>query len=57
MVTGAFQRLIVREDWVHELNPVDMKIHGKVNRKYYEVTMQLALKQYVESHEKNSGVF
>jgi class 3 adenylate cyclase len=57
LVTGAFQRLIVREDWVHELNPVDMKIHGKVNRKYYEVTMQLALKQYVESHEKNSGVF
>jgi hypothetical protein len=57
LVTGAFQRLIVREDWVHELNPVDMEIRGKVNRKYYEVTMQQALKQYVESHEKNSSVF
>ena len=56
LVTGAFQRLIVREGWVHELNPVKMKIMGNVNRKYYEVSTQEALKQYVENHEKASGV-
>ena len=57
LVTGTFQSLIIREDWVQELNPVDLKILGKVNRKYYEVCTQNALKQYVESREKDSGVF
>jgi class 3 adenylate cyclase len=56
LVTGDFQRLIVREGWVQELNPVKMKIMGNVNRKYYEVSTQEALKQYVENHEKASGV-
>jgi hypothetical protein len=57
LVTGTFQSLIIREDWVQELNRVDLKILGKVNRKYYEVCTQNALKQYVESREKDSGVF
>jgi len=48
LVTGSFQRLIVREGWVQHLNPVDLKISGKVNRKYYEICTQKALKQYVE---------
>ncbi len=57
LVTGTFQRLIVREDWVQELNPFDFKAVGKVNRKYYEVCTQEALKQYVENQEKDAGVF
>jgi hypothetical protein len=57
LVTGSFQSLIIREDWVQELNPVDLKILGKVNRKYYEVCTQDALKQYVESREKDNGAF
>ena len=57
LVTGSFQRLILREDWVQELNPVNLKISGKVNRKYYEVCTQDALKQYVENQEKNGGAF
>jgi class 3 adenylate cyclase len=36
LVTGTFQRLILREDWVQELSPLDMKVLGKVNRKYYD---------------------
>ena len=57
LVTGSFQSLIIREDWVQELNPVDLKILGKVNRKYYEVCTQDILKQYTESGEKNSSAF
>ena len=57
LVTGSFQRLILREGWVHELNPITMEILGSVNRKYYEVCTQKALKQYVENHEKESSVY
>ncbi len=57
LVTGTFQSLIVREDWVHELNPVDLKILDKVNRKYYEVCTQETMKQFVENQEKDSAVF
>jgi len=56
LVTGAFQRLIVREDWVLEMKPVAFEIMGKVNRKYYEVCTHDVLKQYVENQEKNSGI-
>ena len=57
LVTGTFQSLIIREDWVQELNRVDLKILGKVNRKYYEVCTQNVLKQYVENPEKDNSVF
>ncbi len=56
LVTGTFQRLILREDWVQELNPVDLRVIGRVNRKYYEVCTQYALKQYVEKQESNGAV-
>jgi class 3 adenylate cyclase len=56
LVTGAFQRLIVREDWVLEMKPAAFEIMGKVNRKYYEVCTHDALKQFVENQEKNSGI-
>jgi len=57
LVTGTFQRLIIREDWVQEMNPCDQEVLGKVNRKYYEVCTQDAMKKYVENQEKDSGVF
>jgi class 3 adenylate cyclase len=57
LVTGTFQRLILREDWVQELSPLDMKVLGKVNRKYYEVCTQGALKKYVDGQDKNGGKF
>jgi hypothetical protein len=57
LVTGAFQRLIVREAWVQELNPVDLKILGKIKRKYYEVCTHEVLRQYVENQEKEGGGF
>ena len=56
LITGAFQRLIIREGWVHALNPVNMKILGKVNRKYYEICTQEPLKQYVDKHEKDRAM-
>ena len=52
LVTGVFQRLIVREEWVQELNPVNLQSVGKVNRKYYEVCTHNALKEYIEKRER-----
>ncbi len=52
LVTGSFQRLILREGWVQELNPVNLRIYGKINRKYYEVCTQESLKHYVENQEQ-----
>jgi hypothetical protein len=57
LVTGAFQRLIVREAWVQELNPVDLKSLGKIKRKYYEVCTHEVLRQYVENQEKEGDGF
>ena len=55
LVTGTFQRLIIREEWVQELNTVTYKPSGMVNRKYYEVCTQGALKKYVEKQENMGG--
>ncbi|MBW2506848.1 MAG: hypothetical protein JRD19_07265 [Deltaproteobacteria bacterium] len=55
LVSGVFQRLIIREDWVLEINPQVFEILGRVNRKYYEVCTHRALRQYVEDQEKNSS--
>lgn len=52
LVTGVFQRLIIREEWVQELNPVNLQSVGKVNRKYYEVCTHNALKEYIEKRER-----
>jgi len=51
LVTGTFQRLIIREDWVQELNTVTYQSSGKVNRKYFEICTQYALKKYVAKQE------
>jgi hypothetical protein len=51
LVTGTFQRLIIREDWVQELNMVNYQPSAKVNRKYFEVCTQDSLKSYVEKQE------
>jgi hypothetical protein len=54
LVTGAFQRLIIREDWVQELNTTNYQPAEKVDRKYFEVCTQGALKEYVEKQESRS---
>ena len=51
LVTGTFQRLIIREDWVQELNTLTYQSSGKVNRKYFEICTQYALKKYVAKQE------
>jgi len=56
LVTGIFQRLIIREDWVQELNPVNFQAVGRVNRKYYEVCTYDALKEYIEKQERERSV-
>ena len=56
LVTGIVQRLIVREDWVQELNPVNFQNVGKVNRKYYEICTHTALKDYIEKQERKRSV-
>lgn len=56
LVTGTFQRLIIREGFVLELNIANWEIMGKVNRKYYEVCTHPVLIQYLENQEKNSSI-
>ena len=51
LVTGSFQRLIIREQWVQELNPENYKPAGIVNRKYFEVCTNEALRKYLEKEE------
>lgn len=55
LVTGTYQRLIIREDWVQELSPADLRIMGRVKRKFYEVCTQDVLRQYVENQEKEGN--
>ncbi len=55
LVTGTFQRLIIREDWVQELSPVDLRIMGRIKRKYFEVCTHDLLRQYVENQEKEGA--
>ena len=55
LVTGTFQSLIIREDWVQELNTANYQPSGKVNRKYFEVCTREALKKYVEKQENRGG--
>jgi hypothetical protein len=51
LVTGSFQRLIIREDSVWDFNPVEQRIQGRMARKYYEISTLESLKQYVENRE------
>ena len=56
LVTGIVQRLIVREDWVQELNMANLQSVGKVNHKYYEICTNGALKDYIEKQERGGSV-
>ena len=56
LVTGIVQRLIVREDWVQELNTTNLQPVGKVNHKYYEICTNVALKDYIEKQERERSV-
>ena len=56
LLTGSFQRLIIREDWALQLNTAAFEVMGKVNRKYYEVCTHNALKHYVENQEKDADI-
>jgi class 3 adenylate cyclase len=51
LVTGTFQRLIIREEWVQELDTTDYKPAGIVNRKYFEICTNEPLKKYIEKEE------
>jgi hypothetical protein len=54
LVTGTFQRLIIREDWVQELNTTNYQPAEKVDRKYFEVCTEDVLKEYIEKQESRS---
>jgi hypothetical protein len=51
LVTGTYQRLIIREDWVREINAADFQVKSKTNRKFYEVCSNPILTKYVKSRE------
>jgi len=53
LVTGTFQRLIIREEWVQELNTIDYQPAGIVNRKYFEVCTNDTLKKYIAKQENS----
>jgi hypothetical protein len=51
LVSGTYQRLVVREDWVRMMNPTDFQVTEKTNRKYYEVCTNPILHEYVKRLE------
>jgi hypothetical protein len=51
LVTGTYQRLIIREDWIREVSAKDFQVKGKTDRKYYEICTNPILTKYVKSRE------
>jgi len=51
LVTGTFQRLIIREDRVRDVGGTDFQVKGKTTRKYYEVCTNPILSKYVKNRE------
>jgi class 3 adenylate cyclase len=54
LVTGTFQRIIIREDWIREMSAEDYQTSDKLERKYYEVCTHRSLKDYVEKQENQN---
>jgi hypothetical protein len=51
LVTGTYQRLIIREDWIREVNASDFQVKSKTDSKYYEICTNPILTKYVKSRE------
>ena len=51
LVTGTFQRLIIREDWVKKVDEADFHVRGRTKHKYYEICTNSRLSKYVKSRE------
>jgi class 3 adenylate cyclase len=51
LVTGTYQRLVIREDVVREVNAADFQVRNKTTRKYYEVCSNPILTKYVKGKE------
>lgn len=49
--SGAYQRIIIREDDIMAISPKDFKVTRKTGRKYYEVCTQPKLYEYVKLHK------
>jgi len=48
-VTGEYQRLIIREAYIPEVTPDDMRVIRLTDQKYYEVCTNPILYKYVEN--------
>ena len=46
-VSGRYQRIVIREDNVPEVNPSDMSIIEMTSRKYYEVCNNDKINEYL----------
>jgi hypothetical protein len=51
LVTGTYQRLIIREDTVREVSATDFQVKTNTNRKYYEICTNPLLTKYIKSRE------
>ncbi len=49
MVSGRFQRIVIREEYIPEVNPSDMSIIRMTSRKYYEVCNNEKINEYLAS--------
>jgi len=46
-VSGRYQRIVIREECIHEVNPSDMSIIQMTSRKYYEVCNYDIINKYL----------
>jgi len=47
---GKYQRLVIREAFIHEVKPETMDVIGSTSRKYYEVCTQQAIYEFINNH-------
>jgi hypothetical protein len=48
-LSGNYQRLVIRESAIEEVNPETMEVIGPTSRKYYEVCTQPAIYEFIEN--------
>ncbi|MHB8773199.1 MAG: hypothetical protein ACYC7J_19565 [Syntrophales bacterium] len=49
-LSGAYQRIVIREAPVLKVNPESLEVIGPTARKYYEVCTQPAIYQFIDTH-------
>ena len=54
LVTGTFQRLIIREECIQKLDMANYQPAGRVERKYFEISTHDVLEKYIDKQQNVS---